>query len=228
MGPALAGAPGASPGPGGAAEQIGEPYGRTEAAGPPRAHLDLPAGGTAVSAAPSTPASPAAFANGAEHTTFAEGKQSLASEGSELGKEGSTIGSVADSTDSTGGSSGSLAPHYDANQDVILRLEFLRTTEIKVWGVPSAGSASPAGCRCAVASVCDDCGLHNLPQRSSGKRLLPQLNSRAATHACHAPAAHTLCRPSSVPCVQRWWRGWPCSLSCSCSKLSRYWQNAWP
>lgn len=227
MGPALAGAPGASPGPGGAAQQIGEPYGRTEAAGPPRAHLDLPAGG-AVSAAPSTPASPAALANGAEHTTLAEGKQSLASEGSELGKEGSTIGSVTDSTDSTGASSGSLAPHYDANQDVILRLEFLRTTEIKVWGVPSAGSARPSVCRCAVASVCDDCGLHNLPRRSSGKTTPSPVNSRTAAHTCLAPAARTVCRPSSVPCVQRWWRGWPCSSSCSCSKLSRYWQNARP
>ncbi len=88
---------------------------------------------------------------------LSEDKHSLVSDGSEVGKEGSSAASVADSTDSgtVGSSNGSsgLSPHYDANQDVILRLEFLRTAEIKVWGVSRAGGVAPFCCRRGAPSL---------------------------------------------------------------------------
>ncbi|KAL4431078.1 hypothetical protein ABPG75_006334 [Micractinium tetrahymenae] len=128
-----AGAAGAALAPSLGAQHNGQQDGRAGAAGSPTGHLDSPATAAAV-AAPGSPPSPSASSNGGEHMPPAESKLSLASEGSELGKEGSTAGSVYDSASSTAGSgsgSSGLAPHYDANQDVILRLEFLRATEVK-------------------------------------------------------------------------------------------------
>lgn len=117
--------------PPGATPQGRERDGRAEAAGSPTAHLDSAAVGFAAVVPPGTPSSPAAVSNGGEHV---QPGPFSASEGSELGKESSADGSVFESsTGSTSGSgSGGLAPHYDANQDVILRLEFLRAKEVKV------------------------------------------------------------------------------------------------
>lgn len=135
MSPAPAGALGASLAPSREAQRDGESNGRAGAAGSPTAHLDSAGGGAAV-AAPGSPPSPAASSNGVKHMHPAESKHSLASEDSELGKEGSSAGSIADSSSAGSGSGSSgLSPHYDANQDVILRLEFLRAAEIKVGGV---------------------------------------------------------------------------------------------
>ncbi|KAL4431079.1 hypothetical protein ABPG75_006335 [Micractinium tetrahymenae] len=111
--------------------------GRAGAAGSPTAHLTSPATAAAAVAAPGSPPSPpspSASSNGGERMQPVDSKLSMASEGSELGKEGSTAGSVYDSASSTAGSGSGgsgLAPHYDANQDVIMRLEFLRAKEIK-------------------------------------------------------------------------------------------------
>ncbi len=130
-GPALAGAPGLPPAP---SEKLKQDAKLIELAGSPAAHLHSADSGVAAVAAPSTPSSLVALTSDGEHVPLSQAKHSLASNGSGVGKEGSIAGSVADSSASSnaGGASGSLAQHYDADGDVILRLEFLRPTEMKV------------------------------------------------------------------------------------------------
>ncbi|KAL4421963.1 hypothetical protein ABPG77_010986, partial [Micractinium sp. CCAP 211/92] len=129
-GPALAGAPGLPPAP---SEKLKQDAKLIELAGSPAAHLHSADSGAAAVSAPSTPSSLVALTNDGEHVPLSQAKHSLASNGSGVGKEGSIAGSVADSSASSnaGGASGSLAQHYDADGDVILRLEFLRPTEMK-------------------------------------------------------------------------------------------------
>lgn len=135
---------------------------------------------------------------------LSEDKHSLVSDGSEVGKEGSSAASVADSSDSStvGSSNGSsgLSPHYDANQDVILRLEFLRTAEIKVRGIPSAGSASPL--------LLPPWGLLAawLPLVTSSSKCLRRLALSLFTQAqqsAHASPLPRPCRPTSVQAIIR-------------------------
>ena len=126
MDSAPAGAPLA---PSGEAQENGEQERRAAAPGSPTSHLGSADAGAAVVVA-STPPTPPSFTDSGEHMHPAESKLSMDSEDSELGKDGSNAGSVADSSGSRGSGP---SPHYDAKQDVILRLEFLRAKEIKVW-----------------------------------------------------------------------------------------------
>lgn len=124
---------------------------RVGAGASPTAHGDTATAAAVL--APGSPPSPAASYNGGEQMQPADSKRSLASEGSELGKEDSTAGSIYDSAASMSGSGSSgLVPHYDANQDVVLRLEFLRAKEIKVRGIELARTTGPL--LPSLASVC--------------------------------------------------------------------------
>lgn len=142
-------------------EEAAEPVPGAAAAGSPKPGLPLPSPtGAAAAASPGTPAADGAGVPADHKHDVSVGGSSEAGSGS---------------ADETAGGAAPVPPwqqaHYDAQRDVVLRLEFLRTAEVKAR---AAGAA-----RGATAGKREDCSpaAHGV---EAGPEPLPRLPALAA------------------------------------------------